>query len=147
MSLFNLSSILLVDDDEISNLFNKIFIGKLNLDVEVEIASNGKEALNLLSLVSENAVSESLQLPCLLLLDIKMPVMNGWEFLKAYEQNVSKTVRDEIVIVMLTTSEDEGDVISAMNNPNVKKFMKKPLSEEKFKQLIHTHFTKINVEK
>ena len=147
MNFPHLSSILIVDDDEISNLFNKIFIGKLGLDVEVEFASNGKEALDRLNLTTISGKNEPIQLPCLLLLDVKMPVMNGWEFLKAYEESVSNVIRDEVVIVMLTTSKDEGDVIAAMNNPNVKKFLQKPLSEGKFKQLIDTHFTSINVEK
>lgn len=144
MSIPLLNSILLIDDDEISNLFNKIFIGKLNLDIAVDIVSNGQEALDFLNLGKDNEFNKSL-LPCLLLLDIKMPIMNGWQFLSAYEQNVSKAIRDEIVIVMLTTSEDEGDVIAAMKNSNVKEFIQKPLSEEKFKQLINTYFVKNNV--
>lgn len=147
MQELNLSSILLVDDDEISNLFNKIFIRKLNLDVEVVVASNGVEALDFLNSASKNVISDALQLPCLLLLDIKMPKMSGWEFLDAYEQSVHKHIRDEVVIVMLTTSEDEGDAIGAMNNQNVKEFLQKPLSEEKFTLLINTYYVKTNVEK
>ena len=82
MSSPALKSILLVDDDKISNLFNKIFIGKLNLDIKVEVALNGKEALNFLTPTRKNIIGDTIQLPCLLLLDIKMPEMSGWEFLK-----------------------------------------------------------------
>lgn len=142
-----LKSILLVDDDEISNLFNKIFIGKLNLDIEVAIALNGLEALNFLKPRDKNVANILLQLPCLLLLDIKMPKMNGWEFLKAYEQSVAKAIRDEVVIVMLTTSQDEGDAIAAMKNSSIKKFMQKPLSEENFALLIKMYFSDTIVEK
>lgn len=144
MTSNNIRSILLVDDDEISNLFNRIFIRKLNLDIEVEIASNGKDALDFLEKVNINATSDSNQFPCLLLLDIKMPKMNGWQFLKAFENNFSQAMRNNIVIVMLTTSQDEGDMIEAINNPIVKKFIQKPLSEEKFTQLIGTYFTNTN---
>ena len=143
MTLFNLSSILLVDDDEISNLFNKIFLGKLNLDVELDIALNGKEALNFLGVKDGDTGEESIPLPCLLLLDIKMPQMDGWSFLKEYEQNVSKAIRDQIVIVMLTTSEDEGDKVKALKNPNVKRFIQKPLSEEKFRDIISGYFAEV----
>lgn len=141
MSSPKLNSILLVDDDEISNLFNKIFIAKLNLDVEVDIVLNGEEALTFLNpLVSNNETESPVLVPCLLLLDIKMPKMNGWEFMRDYEQRVDKALRDNIVVVMLTTSEDEGDAVKALKNPNIREFIQKPLSEKKVELLINKYF-------
>jgi CheY-like chemotaxis protein len=137
MNPLRLNSILLVDDDEISNLFNKIFIGKLNLHVSVDFALNGKEAFDLL--ISSIETKKDL-LPCLLLLDIKMPIMDGWSFLEVYEANVPQHVKDEIVIVMLTTSLDEGDELKAMKYSSIKKFIQKPLSERVFTELIATYF-------
>lgn len=131
-----LRSILLVDDDEISNLFNKIFIGKLKLGVKVNVVSNGKEALDSISYFKDTTDL----LPCLLLLDIKMPVMNGWQFLSAYETDIDQNVKDNIVIVMLTTSQDETDRIKAMENPNIKEFIQKPLSDRIFNELITKYF-------
>jgi len=133
----HLNSILFADDDQISNLFNKIFIKKLNLDIEVDFAHNGKEALDLLTKSEENS---TILLPCLLFLDIKMPVMNGWQFLEAYEKEVSQEIMDKITIVMLTTSEDEGDKIKAMKNPNVKAYIQKPLAEESILDLVGKYF-------
>lgn len=133
----NLSSILLVDDDEISNLFNQIFISKLRLSVDVDVVVNGKEALEF---VTSFTNTPNTLLPCLLLLDIKMPIMDGWQFLEAYQAQVRQEIKDNIVIVVLTTSEDEGDAIKAMNSPNIKEFIQKPLSEEIFFKLIETHF-------
>ena len=66
--------------------------------------------------------------------------MDGWQFLEAYHTQVPQNIKDNIIIVMLTTSEDEGDAIKAMNNPNIKEFIQKPLSEEIFLKLIETHF-------
>lgn len=132
-----LKSILFVDDDEISNLFNKIFIGKLNLNVKIHFVLNGREALDFLVLLENQG---TLLTPCLLLLDIRMPTMDGWEFLKSYEEQVAYEMRDKITIVMLTTSRDEGDMVKAMNNPNIKEFIQKPLSEKAIRGLIGTYF-------
>ncbi|TMM57245.1 response regulator [Maribacter algarum] len=133
----NLNSILLVDDDEISNLFNKIFIGKLNLNVDVDFVLNGREALDLL-IPSEEYTT--VLMPCLLLLDIKMPLMDGWQFLEAYEEQVSAEIKDEITIIMLTTSKNEGDKIKAMKNPIIKEFIQKPLSEKALRTLVAKYF-------
>jgi len=137
MNSLNLNSILLVDDDEISNLFNKIFIRKLNLNVNVDFVLNGREALDLLA-PSEGG--SAILLPCLLLLDIKMPIMDGWEFIKAFEEQFNPKFRDRFTVVMLTTSEDEGDKVRALNNPIVQEFIQKPLAEKAIKRLIRKYF-------
>ncbi|MFK7812600.1 MAG: response regulator [Maribacter sp.] len=133
----NLNSILLVDDDEISNLFNKIFIGKLNLNINVNFVLNGREALDLLLPPEEYP---TFLLPCLLLLDIKMPLMDGWAFLEAYEEQVKPEIRDKITVVMLTTSSDEGDLIKAMSKSIIKEFLQKPLSEKAIRGLMAKYF-------
>jgi len=144
MNFSDIKSILLVDDDIVSNLFNKLFIAGLNLDIEVDEALNGQEALNLL-IERENPNRASLLAPCLLILDINMPVMNGWEFLEQYDKLIPESVKDEIVIVMLTISEEQDDMIKAMNNPNIREFVKKPLSEKAFKKLIKKYFNREQV--
>jgi len=136
MKLPFLKSIILVDDDEISNLFNKIFIKKLNIDTSVDVFLNGKEALDYLV----NHKGDTID-PCLLLLDIKMPVMDGWGFLKRYSEVFPEHIKKQVTIVVLTTSEDECDLVKAMENPDVKEFIRKPLSEEVFTQLIDKHYT------
>ena len=105
-----INSILLIDDDEISNLFNKIFISKLELDITVDVAINGIEAVAFLKEKLVDKVNTSM-MPCLLLLDIRMPIMNGWQFLEAYDKLLNQEIKENIVVVMLTTSEDESDMI------------------------------------
>lgn len=131
---------MLTDDDEISNLLNQIFIAKLNLNINVDIFLDGKKAIDFLSQEFDFEDKNFRLEPCLLLLDIKMPIMNGWEFLETYSEKFPKHIRDQIVIVLLTTSEDEGDMIKALDNSNVKEFIRKPLSEEIFTRLIDKYF-------
>ena len=140
MSQHPLKSILLVDDDEISNLFNKIFINKLNLDVEIQEALNGREAFTILRSDNPNPIKT----PCLLLLDVKMPIMDGWEFLGQYEKEVDNETRAQIVIIMLTTSEDQADLIKAMKNPLISEFLQKPLSERKITEIIKKYFKDVS---
>lgn len=139
MSSPEIKSILLVDDDSLGNLLNKIFIDKLNLEAEVDVVMNGQEALNFLIEKEENNKSLLLT-PCLLLLDIRMPVMDGWQFLEQYDKLIPEHIKDQIVIVMLTVSEEQSDRIKAMNDPNIQEFIKKPLSENAFKKLISKNF-------
>lgn len=127
-------SVLLIDDDEISNLFNKIFIRRIDLDIEIETAANGAQAVDLL--VDEK---KGLSKPVLLLLDMQMPVMNGWKFLEVYD-SLHERVRDQLFIVVLTTSEYEKDMIRATKNPHVKAIVQKPLSEKKFTGIIEKLF-------
>ncbi len=140
MNSTKLNSILLVDDDSVNNFLNKIFIEKLDLNVEVNTALNGKEALGILGNKGPYKGDDPIGSPCLLILDIKMPVMNGWEFLEAYDKEFSEKEKDNVVIVMITISDDEKDEIQAKNNPYVKEFIQKPLSDVKFADLIHKHF-------
>ena len=129
-----------MDDDHISILFNKIFISKLELDIEVDIAVNGQVALDFINGTESTKMKSSMLSPCLLLLDINMPTMNGWEFLDAYERTIKNSIKNEIFIVVLTTSEEEADRVKALDNPNVREFVQKPLSERKIKVLINTYF-------
>lgn len=121
-----------MDDDHSNNFLNKIFISQLDIDVEVDIVLNGKEALD--------HIENSLLCPCLLILDLRMPIMNGWEFLEAYDKNVSQKVKDQIVIVVITISGDRSDLNKARQNLYVRHFVQKPLSDLKFKKIIKRFF-------
>ena len=127
-----LKSILLVDDDHSNNFLNKIFISQLDLDVEVDIALNGMEALD--------HIENSMIAPCLLLLDLRMPVMDGWEFLEAFDKKFPQEIKDQIVIVIISISGDKVDTSKARKNPHVQHYVTKPLSDLKFKKLIKKFF-------
>ncbi len=129
-----IKSVVLIDDDEISNLFNKIFIRRLDLDIEIETVANGAKAIALLT-----DQKTRLEKPLLLLLDMRMPVMDGWKFLEAYD-SLDEELRNESFIVVLTTSENEKEMIRATKNPNIDAIIRKPLSEKKFTGLIQKLF-------
>ncbi len=140
-NLDRLNTILLVDDDEASNFLHSIFINKLAMDVNINSALNGQEALDYIL----GKGQERLELPCMVMLDLRMPVMDGWQFMKAYEELVPKKLKDQITIVLVTISDNQEDKDKAITNEYIADFSQKPLSDETFKSLIQKHFSLANI--
>jgi CheY-like chemotaxis protein len=122
---FKLSSFLLVDDDLIATFLNKTLIKKLSICKDIETALNGQEALKKLNTIQAGQET----FPTLIFLDINMPIMDGFEFMEAFNRlNIS--LKEHITVVVLTSSENENDLIK-MKNLGIKFMLDKPLSEEK----------------
>lgn len=132
-----LKSILLVDDDEASNFLHSIFINKLELDVSVNTALNGQEALDFIL----NKGMDSLPLPCMVLLDLRMPIMDGWQFMEMYRKQVPKVIKDKLKVVLVTISDDAADKAKAEQDPHIVDYALKPLSDQTFKELIKKHYS------
>ena len=131
-----LNCVLLVDDDEPTNFFNKMILEEFNCAENIEVADSGQDALNYL----ENAVDENdTSSPDLIFLDINMPAMNGWDFLERYS-NLDKKHKANVVIVMLTTSLNPDDCAKANSIPDVSGFETKPLTAEKLQAILKKYF-------
>jgi CheY-like chemotaxis protein len=75
--------------------------------------------------------------PSLILLDINMPAMNGFEFLEAYQSLLTtQKIYPSPTVIMFTSSEEENDKEKAMRFPFVKDYLVKPLSPEKVNKLV-----------
>ena len=75
-----LHRVLLIDDDETTNMMNKRNILNANLSAHVDAVTSGQDALDYFHRI------ENITLPLdLILLDIQMPEMNGFEFLEIYK--------------------------------------------------------------
>lgn len=100
-----LPTILLVDDDEDHLLVARRAIERAGLPAEVRLASAGDEALRLLGLHPD--ASEALPSVALVLLDIGLPGLSGWEVLK--RMRASERTR-RIPVVMVSSSNRPEDV-------------------------------------
>jgi len=85
-------NILLVDDSESTNFFNKIIIER-NIFAQVATATSGLKALNYIKSLLKNKS----KVPEFILLDINMPEMDGWEFLKAYTSLTPRYINSKII--------------------------------------------------
>jgi CheY-like chemotaxis protein len=113
--------ILLVEDDEIDQFAVRRAFKELQIANPLFIAENGVVALDHLS----NSVNQS---PCLILLDLNMPQMNGVEFLKHRQKS---DVLKLIPVVVLTTSTQDSDLIESYNL-GVAGYMAKPVDHKQF---------------
>lgn len=94
--------ILLVEDNEGDIVLTSEAFEESSCKVNIQVARNGKEAINILFDQNENA-----QLPDLILLDINLPLLNGHEVLKKIKEN-EKT--KHIPVIILTTSSAISDI-------------------------------------
>jgi len=124
-------SVLLVDDDEINNFISIKLIKKALLNTEIMACLNGKFAIDQLVEIQRNDVGK---LPDYILLDINMPIMNGWEFLDEYKRlNIDPIGKTKIFII--SSSVFSNDINKARSYPLVKDFISKPLNVDKIVEL------------
>lgn len=126
MTAHPLNSILLVDDDEVANFYVEHLIRKMNLAKEIHVVMSGQDAMDFLSEANSLGVAG---LPDLILLDINMPVMNGFEFLEAFEQS-SLGAQYQGKIFMLTSSGHDQDRARAASFNCLSGYFLKPLNQQ-----------------
>lgn len=132
-----LESVMLIDDNKHDNFFHETAINDTGLAKEVVKYVSAEKALSFLL----KAAAGLAGIPSLILLDINMPGMNGWEFLEEY-QKLPREAQQKSAIFMLTTSSNPNDFERAKKEPALKGFVSKPLTEEMFDEIVKTHFVK-----
>ncbi len=131
-------SILLVDDDEINNFISIKLIKKALINTDISACLNGKHGIDYLLDLQRN---EPGKLPDYILLDINMPIMNGWEFLDEYKR-LDLDPSNKCKVYIISSSVFSNDINKARSYPVVKDFISKPLNVEKIKDLFE--FAKYN---
>ncbi|MCB0278486.1 MAG: response regulator [Calditrichaeota bacterium] len=130
-----LDCILLVDDSEADNFLNQMTINEIGCTKHVVAVESAMEGLNYLK-DSESGVERK---PDLIMLDINMPAVNGWEFIREY-QKLDNDFHGETKIVVLTSSQNPKDIERAFSFNEVSDFRNKPITREMIQDIVLQFF-------
>ena len=123
--------VLLVDDDTIYQYIASKTLDATGLTQKIITCSNGEEAYRFL----EKNMNNPQELPDVILLDVNMPVMNGWDFLHAFKNLHAPSLKD-IPIFLVTSSVNDADINYAHQFSNVQDYIVKPLVKEKLSTIL-----------
>jgi CheY-like chemotaxis protein len=118
-------SVMIIDDNRIDLYIASRMITKNNFGKKVLQYSSAIEALKYLQENQENIS----QLPEVIFVDIYMPGMSGFEFMKKYDK-LSTTLKNLCKVFIISSSIDEQDVTRANNDKNIVAMKEKPITKE-----------------
>ena len=120
-----IDNLCIIDDDRICQFIIKTYAKARSLARNTQIFADANSALDYLKSFSDDVN----HLPDLIMLDINMPIMDGWSFLDEF-QKISPWINKEIPIFLITSSIQEEDKIKARQYSAVSGFYIKPINEE-----------------
>jgi CheY-like chemotaxis protein len=132
-----LRSVVLIDDNETTIFLNNRLLTRLEVADNVLTFSRAEQAFDALW-GTETTGAPAHGVPELVFVDLKMPGMDGFEFLQRFNA-LPETVRQQTVLTVLTTSMHAADTARVAQYPNIE-YLSKPLTEEKMSKLLQKRF-------
>ena len=114
----------IIDDDKLTVKLISILVSKNKFCEEIQSFDNAQHAIDKLK---QNASNNGV-LPDAILLDLNMPVMDGWQFLDEF---VLLPIKKEISVFIMTSSIDPVDIEMAKKYKIVKDYVEKPITSKK----------------
>lgn len=134
----NSLNIFVIDDDDVYQFTVIKTLESFKLASNVTAFSDGEEALDF---IQDNLSNED-ELPDVILLDINMPIMDGFEFLEEFAK-VKLKVEKKITIYMVSSSVDPVDIERAKSISSISDYIIKPINRENLKSI----FERLKIEK
>lgn len=130
MTGYKYKNVILIDDSLIDNQINKKILDNENFAENVSLFNSPKEAFQLI----KSSLEQGKPLPEVIFLDLRMPQMNGFEFLNALLA-LPGIEAGIIKIYILTSSLDPLDIKQIKENPMISKFIGKPLNKQSIQEI------------
>lgn len=135
-----LTSTLIIDDSSSDIFITTQFLKRLKLCDDIISKSNGHEAIEYFRNERQHSNSERFKHQWVIL-DINMPLMNGFEFIDAYAKEFSgDPFFSDTIIVISSSSKHEKDVQKAEQDPYIVDFLLKPLDLNTITEFVKKHF-------
>ena len=127
-----LNSILLIDDDPNCNFLHRRVIRKSDCSDGIVVQEAGEDALRYLTEHTDDA-------PELILLDLNMPGMSGWEFIEEFRK-LPAPVQERVKIMVLTSSLNPDDQERAAQTEDIDGMYDKLLTRDTLMHIFQNHF-------
>jgi len=126
-----IKNICIIDDEHINHFFVKNIIKKINSEIKILSYLSGADAIQSLT---QLMVSDD-DMPDIILLDINMPVLSGWQFLDEFIKSKKQTDK-KIAIYILSSSADPADKKKAKTYEEVSGYLCKPIETHTLKKIL-----------
>ncbi|MGK0412897.1 MAG: CheY-like chemotaxis protein [Polaribacter sp.] len=120
---FNYNKIMIIDDDEIDNYLVKVLIKNNKIAEQILEFNSGLDAIKYLE---ENKGIEE-NLPEIILLDLYMPLMDGMEFMEAFD-SLKLNFSEKCKVYVVSGSVDDNDILKTKNANNICSYTTKPIT-------------------
>jgi CheY-like chemotaxis protein len=125
-------NVCLIDDDKVYQFTSKMILEATQLTSRIITFFNGQEAIDFFLDPANQQIDI---LPDVIFLDINMPIMNGWNFLEAFD-NLYDILPKKILIYVVSSSVDESDMERSKSFVSVRDYVIKPINKEKYRLLL-----------
>jgi response regulator RpfG family c-di-GMP phosphodiesterase len=126
-----INTVVVIDDDDIQHYIVRANFKKINPEIQIMSFLGAELALTYLA---ELPVEE---MPLVILLDLNMPEVDGWEFLNRYQN-----FKNKADVLIVTSSIDPVDIEKSKQYVDVKHFISKPLDREKATAIVNAYKVK-----
>ncbi|OYU83633.1 MAG: response regulator [Flavobacterium sp. BFFFF2] len=131
-----IKTVLIIEDDLVTMFLNRHLLEQDHFCENIIEATSGDEALSIFEKIKKGDLPPD-HLPEIILLDLNMPVMDGWEFFENFINQFPEFVT-KTKIFILSSSTDPKDQERAINDPNIAAYLSKPLDADEHFTIIKT---------
>jgi len=141
-----IKNVMLIDDNKIDLFVNQRIIEKYNPEIGIKTFNNAMSAISFFKLLEHKINIKPLTVPDVVLLDINMPEMNGFNFFEEFN-NLNLSDKGNIDIYMLSSSLCPDDIYRARTEPNCSGYITKPLTGHKLENVFNKSLNNMECEK